>query len=123
MALLAGRRGQRKGKIGRAAAALSLGMALVGGASEARAEGPVVGTAKGIIGTAMLGGEAVAIFQYHGGTPCEPGTQCTRAREAREGNHGPAPPNGEARNLAFAGACLCPVDSVGGVQQPRAGGG
>jgi hypothetical protein len=61
MALLSGRRGQRKGKIGRAVAALSLGMALVGGASEARAEGPVVGTAKGIIGTAMLGGEAVAI--------------------------------------------------------------
>lgn len=38
-----------------------LGAALVGGANEARAEGPVVGTAKGIVGTALIGGEAVAI--------------------------------------------------------------
>ena len=44
------------------AAALSLGAAaFLGGASEARAEGPVVGTGKAIAGTALLGGEAVAI--------------------------------------------------------------
>jgi hypothetical protein len=34
---------------------------LVAAPSEARAEGPVVGTGKGIVGTALLGGEAVAI--------------------------------------------------------------
>jgi hypothetical protein len=33
----------------------------MGGAEEARAEGPVVGTAKGVVGGALLGGEVVAL--------------------------------------------------------------
>jgi hypothetical protein len=49
-------------KIGAWTAALALGAAaLMGDAREARAEGPVVGTAKGVVGGAMLGGEGVAI--------------------------------------------------------------
>lgn len=45
-----------------AAAGLSFGLAALGlGSAEARAEGPVVGTGKAIVGTALLGGEAVAI--------------------------------------------------------------
>ncbi len=49
-------------KIGAWAAALALGAAaLVSDAREARAEGPVVGTAKGVVGGALLGGEAVAL--------------------------------------------------------------
>jgi hypothetical protein len=62
MAWVSGRRTEKGRNIGRAAAGLLLGaLALVGPASEARAEGPVVGTGKGIVGTALLGGEAVAI--------------------------------------------------------------
>jgi hypothetical protein len=49
-------------KIGAWAAALALGAAaLVSDAGDARAEGPVVGTAKGVVGGALLGGEAVAM--------------------------------------------------------------
>jgi hypothetical protein len=62
MALVSGRRKGKGSKIGASAVAVALGAAaLVGMTSEARAEGPVVGTAKGIVGTALLGGEAVAI--------------------------------------------------------------
>jgi hypothetical protein len=48
--------------IGAAALAASFGAAtLLGGAGEARAEGPVSGTGKGVVGGALLGGEVVTI--------------------------------------------------------------
>ncbi|MRG94949.1 hypothetical protein GF068_23945 [Polyangium spumosum] len=49
-------------RIGAWAAATALGVAtLTGQPSEAAAEGPVVGTSKGIVGGALLGGELVAL--------------------------------------------------------------
>jgi hypothetical protein len=49
-------------KFGAWTAAVAVSAAvLTGGAHEARAEGPVVGTGKGIAGGALLGGEAVAL--------------------------------------------------------------
>lgn len=42
-------------------AAGCFGLASVGGASPARADGPVTGTGKGIVGGALLGGEVVTI--------------------------------------------------------------
>lgn len=54
--------GRMNQTIGAAALAASFGAAaLLGGAGEARAEGPVSGTGKGIVGGALLGGEVVTI--------------------------------------------------------------
>ena len=54
--------GRMNQTIGAAAVAASVGVAtLLGGAGEARAEGPVSGTGKGVVGGALLGGEIVTI--------------------------------------------------------------
>jgi hypothetical protein len=54
--------GRMNQTVAAAALAASFGVAtLLGGAGEARAEGPVSGTGKGIVGGALLGGEVVTI--------------------------------------------------------------
>jgi len=61
MARLSGSTSQKRAFVGAALSAV-VGLSVLAGAdAEARAEGPVVGTGKGIVGTALLGGEAVAI--------------------------------------------------------------
>lgn len=54
--------GRHEKKLGAvAAAAVAFAMALAGNPSEARADGPVTATGKGIVGGALLGGEVVCI--------------------------------------------------------------
>ena len=54
--------GRHEKKLGAvAAAAVAFAMALAGSPSDARADGPVTATGKGIVGGALLGGEVVCI--------------------------------------------------------------